>query len=104
MPSGHLPVLLDPVVELLAPVPPGVLVDATVGLGGHAAALLAARPDLGLLGLDRDRQALARAAAALARHAGRVELVESPFDRLPELLEARDRLRPVAVLADLGCS
>lgn len=104
MPSGHLPVLLDRVVELLAPVPPGLLVDATLGLGGHAAALLSARPDLRLLGLDRDPRALAGAAETLAPFAARTELVESPFDRLPELLAARGLPPPVAVLADLGCS
>ncbi len=104
MPSGHVPVLLDRVVALLAPSPGGLLVDATVGLGGHAAALLAARADLTLLGLDRDPEALARAAEVLAPHLRRVELVEATFDRLPELLAARGGPRPAAILADLGCS
>ena len=54
----HRPVMADEIVELFAPVPPGVLIDATVGGGGHAALLLAARPDCSLVGLDRDRAAL----------------------------------------------
>src|SRR3954447_17818141 len=45
----HRPVMADEIVELFAPVPPGVLVDATVGGGGHAALLLAARPDCSLV-------------------------------------------------------
>ena len=51
---AHRPVLVERVVELFAPVPPGVVVDATVGGGGHAAALLEAHPHLRILGLDRD--------------------------------------------------
>ena len=53
-PFHHLPVMADEIVELFRPVPPGVLLDATVGGGGHARRLLEARPDLRLLGLDRD--------------------------------------------------
>ena len=71
-PAGavHVPVALPRVVELLAPAladRPAVLVDATLGLGGHAAALLAAHPQLTLVGLDRDPEALALAAAAAGR-------------------------------------
>ena len=58
----HLPVMIEEVVELLLPVPAGLYVDATLGGGGHAAALLAARPDLRLLGIDRDPVAVAAAA------------------------------------------
>ncbi|MGH3438709.1 MAG: 16S rRNA (cytosine(1402)-N(4))-methyltransferase, partial [Sciscionella sp.] len=57
----HVPVLLERVMALLAPAladKPAVLVDATVGLGGHADALLAAHPELTLVGMDRDHQAL----------------------------------------------
>ena len=50
------------VVDVLRPVPPGVIVDATLGAGGHAAALLDALPDHTLVGLDRDDEALATAA------------------------------------------
>ena len=65
----HVPVLLDRVVDLLAPSlaePGSVVLDATLGLGGHAEALLAACPNARLIGLDRDREALARRASAAA--------------------------------------
>ena len=102
--SDHLPVLTERVLELLVATAPGLLVDATVGLGGHAAALLEAAPGFRLLGLDRDPQALARAGERLRGFADRVQLVQAAFDRLPELLEDLALEPPAAVLADLGCS
>src|SRR3954447_22303289 len=69
----HRPVMADEIVELFSHVPPGVLIDATVGGGGHAALLLAARPDCSLVGLDRDRAALAAAEATLRPFVGRVQ-------------------------------
>ena len=104
MASDHLPVLTRQVVELLAPAGPGLLVDATVGLGGHSEALLRAEPKLQLVGLDRDPQALARAGERLQRFTDRVQLVEETFDRLPLVLRRLGLGAPVAVLADLGCS
>jgi 16S rRNA (cytosine1402-N4)-methyltransferase len=102
--SQHLPVLTDRVVELLAPAGPGLLVDATVGLGGHAEALLRAEPEFQLVGLDRDPQALARAGARLQPFGDRVQLVEETFDRLPLVLRRLGLGAPAAVLADIGCS
>ena len=67
----HVPVLRDRVLALLAPAlerPAAVLVDATLGLGGHAAALLAAHPEVRLIGLDRDPRALAISADRLAAY------------------------------------
>lgn len=104
MASIHLPVLSDRVVELLAPAGPGLLVDATVGLGGHAEALLRAEPGFQLVGLDRDPQALARAGENLQPFGDRVQLVEETFDRLPLVLRRLGLGAPVAVLADIGCS
>lgn len=104
MPSDHLPVLSERVVELLAPAAPGLLVDATVGLGGHAEALLQTAPGFHLLGLDRDPRALARAGERLRRFADRVRLVEATFDQLPEVLDRLEVTAVQAVLADLGCS
>jgi len=101
---GHLPVLTARVVELLVPAAPGLLVDATVGLGGHADALLQAHPGFRLVGLDRDPAALARADDRLRGFAGRVRLVEGTFDSLPAILERLDEGPPAAILADLGCS
>jgi len=102
--SDHLPVLTDRVVELLVPAGPGLLVDATVGLGGHAEALLRAEPNFQLVGFDRDPQALARAGERLQAFTDRVQLVEETFDRLPLVLRRLGLGAPAAVLADLGCS
>jgi 16S rRNA (cytosine1402-N4)-methyltransferase len=100
-------VLLDRVLALLAPAltdPAAVLVDATLGLGGHADALLSAHPELTLVGLDRDTRALARSGERLARHGDRVHLVHAVYDELPTVL-ADLGLGPVqGVLFDLGVS
>ena len=83
----HIPVLRDEVVSLFASVPPGVVVDATVGGGGHAAALLAAYPGLRIVGLDRDPAALDAARERLVRlrgpgHARRSPLLRAGVGRL----------------------
>jgi 16S rRNA (cytosine1402-N4)-methyltransferase len=109
-PGGHVPVLLDRVLELLDPAlsrPAGrdaVHVDATLGLGGHAEAVLAVHPGLVLIGLDRDTEALARATDRLAPYASRTHLVHAIYDELPDVL---DRLGYAAIdsaLFDLGVS
>ena len=100
---AHTPVLVDRVVELLAEVPDGTYVDATLGGAGHAAALLDAHPGLRLLGIDQDPDALAAAGARLARFGDRVALRHLRFDRLAEAVA--DHGGPVtAVLFDLGVS
>ncbi len=103
----HVPVLLDRVIELFAPAVSGadpVIVDATVGLGGHAAALLADHPRLRLVGIDRDPQALAASAGRLAAYAGRVELVPAVYDQLPTVLRRLGIPAVAGVLLDLGVS
>lgn len=108
-PAGtrHVPVLLSRVAALLEPAlagRPAVVVDATLGLGGHAAALLAAHPQLTLVGLDRDPEALALAGRRLVAHADRTHLVHAVFDCVADVL-AGLRLPPVdGVLFDLGVS
>ncbi len=110
--APHVPVLLERVTELLVDTPAGVLVDATVGAGGHARALLKARlADQGaaqLLGLDRDPDALALATARLADLTDdpRVEvaLVRTRFDALADVLDAAGIARVSGVLLDLGIS
>lgn len=69
---SHEPVLREACVDLLRRGGPGLYVDATLGAGGHAAALLAALPDATLLGVDRDPAALALARAGLAPFGDRV--------------------------------
>ena len=106
-PHGHVPVLLDRVLELLAPAltdREAVLVDATLGLGGHAEALLRAHPRLRLVGIDRDPQALAGSAARLAAFAGRTNLVHAVYDELPRVLAGLGIARVDGVLLDLGVS
>lgn len=76
--------------------------DATLGAGGHAEALLDAGPEIRLLGLDRDPDALALARGRLARFGGRAELVRGNFADLGEVLGGRPA--PDAILADLGIS
>ncbi|HWN34132.1 MAG TPA: 16S rRNA (cytosine(1402)-N(4))-methyltransferase RsmH [Pseudonocardia sp.] len=105
--AQHVPVLLDRVLELLAPAlsgGPAVAVDCTLGLGGHAAALLAAHPELTLVGLDRDPQALELAGRRLAPYAGRTHLVHARYDELPEVLDELGIPEVRGVLLDLGVS
>jgi 16S rRNA (cytosine1402-N4)-methyltransferase len=100
----HRPVLVDNVVDLLAPVPAGVVVDATVGGGGHAAALLERLPPLRLLGLDRDTDALDAASAVLSRFGGRVQLRHARFDALANVLDELGIEGISGALFDLGVS
>jgi 16S rRNA (cytosine1402-N4)-methyltransferase len=100
----HRPVMADEVVAALLSVPPGVFVDATVGGGGHARLLLEARPDLRLVGLDRDPDALAAAAATLAPFSDRVTLRRATFDHLAEIMRDLAVDRTSGTLFDLGVS
>jgi 16S rRNA (cytosine1402-N4)-methyltransferase len=108
-PAGarHVPVLLPRVTEILAPAladRPAVLVDATLGRGGHAAALLAAHPRLTLVGLDRDPEALALAGRRLVAFADRTHLVHAVYDRVADVLDDLGLPRVDGVLFDLGVS
>jgi 16S rRNA (cytosine1402-N4)-methyltransferase len=103
----HIPVLRERVLEVLAPalaVEGAVCVDATLGLGGHAEALLKAHPGLTLVGLDRDPQALTRSAERLAPYADRIHLVRAVYDELPEVLEELAVSGIDGILFDLGVS
>ena len=105
--AAHVPVLLERVLELLAPSLDevgAVVVDATLGLGGHSEALLAAHPQLRLVGLDRDPEALARSARRLAPYADRIDLVHAVYDELPAVLAGLNIDRIQAALFDLGVS
>ncbi len=103
----HVPVLLDRVVALLAPalVEPGsVLVDATLGLGGHTAEILARCPAARVVGLDRDPQALRLAGVRLAGSEERVTLVHAVYDEIPRVLAELGLSSVNGVLFDLGVS
>lgn len=104
----HTPVMLERSIELLGPAlakPGSLLVDATVGLGGHAEAFLRAFPALSLLGIDRDPAALALSAERLAPFGDRVRLRQARFDEVGTLLDEEFPGRaPQAFLFDLGVS
>ncbi|MCU1496533.1 MAG: mraW [Acidimicrobiales bacterium] len=105
-PFVHESVLLERVLELFAPVPSGTIVDATLGGAGHAAALLEARSDLRILGLDQDPHALASAQARLAPFGDRATAVHARFDQLATVVAAAGAASQpiVGVLFDLGVS
>jgi 16S rRNA (cytosine1402-N4)-methyltransferase len=100
---NHEPVLTAEVLQQLQPERGGVFVDCTVGLGGHAKALLAAGATR-LLGLDRDPAALAIARDTLAPWAERVELVHADYRDIGAVLDAREIPLVDGALADLGVS
>ena len=104
---AHVPVLLERCVGLLTPAltaPDAVVVDCTVGMGGHAEALLLAAPQCRLVGLDRDPEALRRSGERLARFPGRVTLVHAVYDELPAVLADLGLDCVQGVLFDLGVS
>ncbi len=106
----HAPVMAAEVVELLGAVPPGLVLDATVGGGGHAAALLGRHPHLEVLGLDRDPDAVAAARRTLAPYGARATVAQRRFDELAAAVDEHRRRtgRPgrglSAALFDLGVS
>lgn len=103
----HVPVLLDRVVSLLAPAlesHQSVFVDATLGLGGHAEAVLVGCPAACLVGIDRDRDALDRTAVRLAPFASRVTVIHAVYDQLRSTLGELGLARVQGVLFDLGVS
>jgi len=104
-PFHHRPVMVAEITELFAPVPPGVVVDATLGGGGHTRALLQAHPHLRVVGIDQDAAARAASAPLLDEFPGRLTIVAARFDQLAELVaEAAGTDPVVAILFDLGVS
>lgn len=104
---SHVPVLVDRVVALVAPAlsrPSAVLVDATVGLGGHTSAILAACPTATVVGLDRDARALELAGERLEEFSERIVLVHAVYDEIASVLERLGLHRVHGVLFDLGVS
>ncbi len=103
----HTPVLLDRVVALVSPSlqdEGAVLVDATLGLGGHAEAILEACPQARVIGLDRDTEALALAGARLSRFGARTTLRHAVYDEIASVLADLGLSRVQGVLFDLGVS
>jgi 16S rRNA (cytosine1402-N4)-methyltransferase len=105
----HQPVMAKEVVELLLPVPAGVVVDMTVGGGGHAREILGARPDLHLLGIDRDPAAVDAAGAALEPFGERARIVHGGFEEVAHIvgstgIAGNSEGNIVGILFDLGVS
>ena len=105
----HIPVLLDTCVDLLAPAltrPGAVYVDGTLGMAGHASAVLDAAPTARLVGIDRDAQALELARERLERtgHGDRIDLIHATYDEIPEALASLGLPSADAVMLDLGLS
>jgi 16S rRNA (cytosine1402-N4)-methyltransferase len=105
--GGHLPVMVDEVLDLFAPAlqaSGAILVDATLGRAGHTRALLDAHPGLAIIGVDTDTQAIEESRRLLAPYGGRVTLVHCRNDEIPALLSSQGDQQVQGVLFDLGVS
>ena len=105
----HIPVLREVSVDLLLPAlqrPGAIYVDGTLGMGGHAEAVLARAPHAHLIGIDRDEQALDLARERLERagHGARITLVHTTYDEIPAVLDSLDIDAADAIMLDLGLS
>jgi 16S rRNA (cytosine1402-N4)-methyltransferase len=107
MTAPHVPVMLDEVLEYLAPAVSrrgALAVDATLGAGGHTEALLSAHPGLTVIGIDRDPTALELASERLAPFGERFKPARAVYDAVPDVLAAHGYKTADAVLFDLGVS
>ncbi|MEU6314957.1 16S rRNA (cytosine(1402)-N(4))-methyltransferase RsmH [Streptomyces sp. NPDC047014] len=105
--SRHVPVMLQRCLDLLAPAlerPGAVVVDCTLGLGGHSEALLTRFPEARLIGLDRDKEALRLAGERLAPFGDRATLVHAIYADLAEVLDGLRLPAVQGILFDLGVS
>ena len=100
----HAPVMVGEITEIFASVPPGTFVDATLGGGGHSAAILESRDDLDLIGIDQDGDALDAAIARLAGFGDRVRTSRRRFDDFDAALADHDVDVISGALFDLGVS
>lgn len=106
--AQHVSVLLERCIELLSPAiersKNPVVVDATLGLGGHTEALLKKFPNLTVIGIDRDKDAIALAAARLAVFGDRFKSVHAVYDQIQECIEKFGYKKVDGILFDLGVS
>lgn len=103
----HVPVLLDRCVELLGPAlerPGSVLVDCTLGMGGHTEAILSRLENVRVIGIDRDQQAIALASKRLARFGARFTAAHAVYDEIGQVLTGLGIGQVQGVLMDLGVS
>ncbi len=102
--SGHQPVLLEEVIEQLAPQPAGCYVDGTTGAGGHAKAILETEASISLLGIDRDQEAVASARQRLSGYGSRVHLVCGNYTAMLAYAAELGWASVAGILLDLGAS
>jgi 16S rRNA (cytosine1402-N4)-methyltransferase len=105
--NEHIPVALDRTIELLTPalsVTSPYLIDATLGLGGHTEKLLEKFSNLHIIGIDRDKSALDKAASRLSRFKNRVTLVHAVYDQISSVANERGLSQVQGILFDLGVS
>lgn len=100
----HVTVMREEITEALSSIPAGTVLDATLGGGGHAEALLERRDDLDVLGIDRDPHAIEAATRRLARFGRRVRVFRGRFDALGEAMEEHHVERLSGAVFDLGVS
>ena len=100
----HTSVLLDETIELIAPQPGQIIVDATLGLGGHARAILERHPGITLIGLDQDAEAIGFAKANLKEYEDRVSVVHTNFANIAAAVAGAGIASVDGVIADLGVS
>ena len=100
----HQPVLLNEVIAGLNLKPNGIYVDCTLGGGGHTQAVLDSQPDVTVIGIDQDPNALAAAQARLAPYGSRVKYVRDNFRNLDRVLASVDHLHVDGILMDVGVS
>ncbi len=100
----HDPVMVDEITALFDAVPSGTVIDATLGGGGHSHALLTRRPDISILGIDQDADAIAAALERLSEFADRVRTSRRRFDEIPEAMAEHGITEVSGALFDLGVS
>jgi len=104
----HVSVMRDTCIDLLTPAlnksETPIVVDATLGLGGHSEALLEANPNLVLIGIDRDLDAIKKAQSRLAKYENRIHLNHSVFDEITEVVKSFGFEKVDGILFDLGVS
>lgn len=101
---AHAPVMRDEIVDVFRSVPPGTVIDATLGGGGHTEAILESRPDVSVIGIDRDETAIAAASARLAGFGERFHASHRRFDEIEEAMADHGVEQLSGALFDLGVS
>jgi len=104
IPFSHRPVMRDEIVGVFEAVPAGTIIDATLGGGGHSEALLESRPDINVIGIDRDETAISAASERLAAYGDRFHVSHRRFDEISEAMAEHGVDHLSGALFDLGVS